>query len=155
MATGPVIRTMTKIAIGPKRATAVVLQNGPAGRSPLCRDHGGDCTSNGKCERSRGQDSPSDSHKSKQRHGRSTSPSHDRKRSRTPEGRPLLPPPMFHSTPLLALCRLSSDLPEPSSAHQSFNQSRSSLPPLNLGGHDTHPIYVHAGAPIQGAPHPL
>ena len=31
MATGLVIRTVTKIMIGPKRATAVVLQNGPVG----------------------------------------------------------------------------------------------------------------------------
>ena len=33
MATGLVIRTMTKIVIGPKRATAFMLQNGPAGIS--------------------------------------------------------------------------------------------------------------------------
>ena len=31
MATGPVIRTVTKIATGPKRATANVLQNSPTG----------------------------------------------------------------------------------------------------------------------------
>ena len=74
--------------------------------------------------------------------GRSTSPSRDRKKSHTPEGRPLPPPllPMFHSTPLPMLCRLSSDLPEPSSAQLSFNQSWSSLPPFDLGGGDTHPI---------------
>ena len=117
--------------------------------SPLCRDHRGDCSSNGKCERLRGQESPSDSRKSKQRCGRSTSPPHDCKRPCTPEGRPLLPPPMPHPTPLPALHRLSSDLPEPSSAHLSFNQSRSSLPPLELGGGDNHPIYP-MGAPIQG-----
>ena len=59
---------------------------------------------------------------------------------------------MFHSTPLLALCRLSSDLPEPSSAHLSFNQSWSSLPPLDLGGGDARPI-LSVSVPIQvGAP---
>ena len=55
---------------------------------------------------------------------------------------------MFHSTPLLALRRLSSDLPDPSSAHLSFNQSWSSLPPLDLGGGDTHPM-SSTSAPIQ------
>ena len=58
------------------------------------------------------------------------------------------PPPMFHSTPLPALRRLSSDLPDPSSAHLSFNQSRSSLPPLDLGGGDAHPI-SSVSIPIQ------
>ena len=81
-----------------------------------------------------GHESPSDSCKSEQRCGRSTSPSCDYKKSCTPEGRPLLPPPMFHSTALPMLRRLSSNLPEPSSAHLSFNQSRSSIHPLNLGG---------------------
>ena len=121
--------------------------------SLLCRDNEGDCTSNGKCKRLCGQESPSDSHKNKQRCGRSTSPSHDRKRSHTPEGWPLLPPPMFHSTPLQALRRLSSDLLEPNSAHLSFNQSRSSLPPLDLGGGDARPI-LSTGVPIQGVCHP-
>ena len=41
------------------------------------------------------------------------------------------------------------DLPEPSSAHLSFNQSRSSLPPLDLGGSNAHPI-LSVGMPIQG-----
>ena len=99
--------------------------------SLLCRDHIGNHTSNGKCERSCRQDSPSDSCKNKQRHGRSTSPSHNRKKSHTPEGRPQLLLPMFHSTPLPMLRRLSSDLPEPSSAHLPFNQSQSLLPPLD------------------------
>ena len=118
------------------------------GRSPLRRDHS-DRTSNSKHERLHGQDSPSDSCKSKQRRERSASPSRECKRLRTREGRPLLPPPMFHSTPLLALRRLSSDLPEPSSAHLSFNQSQSSLPPLDLGGGNARPIYS-VGAPVQG-----
>ena len=91
----------------------------------------------------------SDSHKSKQRRERSTSPSRERKNLCTPEGRPLLPLPMFHSTPLPALHRLSLDLPEPSSAHLSFNQSRSLLPPLNLGGGDACSIYS-TGAPVWG-----
>ena len=72
------------------------------------------------------------------------------KKSGTPEGRPLPPPPMFHSTPLPALHRLSSDLPEPSSAHLSFNQSQSSLPPLDLGGGDGRPM-SSTGTPIQGS----
>ena len=119
----------------------------PHGRSPRCPDHEGDRTSNSKCERSCGQESPSDSRKTKQRRGRSASPPRDRKKSRTPEGRPLPPLPMFHSTPLPALRRLSSDLPDPSSVHLSFNQSRSSLPPLDLGGGDAHPI-SSTSAPI-------
>ena len=140
--------------IGPKRATADMLQNGPVGIPHYAETTKGDHTSNGKCERSHRQESPSDSHKNKQRCGRSTSPSHDHKKSHTPEGQPLPPPPMFHSTPLLVLCRLSSNLPEPSSAHLSFNQSWSSLPPLDLGGGDARPI-LSAGMPIQGVPCPL
>ena len=66
------------------------------------------------------------------------------------EGQPLPPLPMFHSTPLHALHRLSSDLPDPSSAHLSSNQSWSSLPPLNLGGGNTCPI-SSASTPIQAS----
>ena len=84
MATGPVIRTMTKIVIGPKRVDSCRVTEQFHGCSPLHRDHGGDRTSNGKCERSHGQDSPSDSCKSKQRCRRSASPAHDHKRSCTP-----------------------------------------------------------------------
>ena len=53
------------------------------GHSPRHRDHEGDRTSNGKRERSRGQESPSDSRKTKQRRG-STSPPRDRKKLHTP-----------------------------------------------------------------------
>ena len=65
-----------------------------------------------------------------------------------------MPPPMFHSTPLAVPCRLSSD---PTSAHLSFNQSQSSLPPLDLGEGDTHPIAsvsapIPAGVPSTAGP---
>ena len=40
--------------IGPKRATAARVTEWSHGCSPLRRDHEGDRTSNGKCERSRG-----------------------------------------------------------------------------------------------------
>ena len=61
---------------------------------------------------------------------------------------------MFHSTPLAMPHRLSSD---PTSAHLSFNQSRGSLPPLNLGEGDTHPISsksipIQAGVPSVAGP---
>ena len=52
---------------------------------------------------------------------------------------------MFHSTPLALPCKLSSDS---SSAHSSFNQSQCSLPLLDLGEGDAHPI-SSAGVPIQ------
>ena len=60
---------------------------------------------------------------------------------------PLPPPPMFHSTPLATPTprRLSSDL---TSGHLSFNQSQSSLPPLDLGEGDAHPI-LSVSIPIQ------
>ena len=74
-----------------------------------------------------------------------TSPSRSRNKSHTPECQPLLPLPMFHSTPLAAPHRLSSD---PTSAHLSFNQSRSSLPPLDLGEGDACPI-ASMSTPIQ------
>ena len=153
MATGPVIRTVTKIVIGPKRATAVMLQNGPAGVPCYAETTEVIAPAMANVRGRVGRTVHPIATKAS-RDGRSASPSHNRKRSRTPEGRPLLPLPMFHSTPLPALCRLSSDLPEPSSAHLSFNQSQSSLPPLDLGGGDARPIYS-MGAPIQGAPHPL
>ena len=100
-------------------------------------DHDGERSSNGKHERLRGHESPSDGRKTKQRCGVSASLSCSHKKSHTPKHRPLLPLPMFHSTPLAVPCRLSSD---PTSAHLSFNQSWSSLPPLDLGEGDTCPI---------------
>ena len=99
--------------------------------SPWHKDYDGECGSNGKCERSCMHDSPSGSHKTKQRCGMSTSPSRSHKKLCTPEHQPLPPVPMFHSTSLAMPHRLSSD---PTSAHLSFNQSWSSLLPLDLGG---------------------
>ena len=81
----------------------------------------------------------------KQRCGVSASPSHGHKKSHTPEHRTLPPLPMFHSTPLALPHRLSSDS---ASAHLSFNQSHCSLPPLDLGEGDTHPI-SSVGVPVQ------
>ena len=79
------------------------------------------------------------------------------RKSHTPERRPLPPLPMFHSTSQALPRRLSSD---PSAAHLSFNQSWCSLPPLDLGEGDTHPISsagvpIEAGAPSVAAPMPL
>ena len=81
----------------------------------------------------------------KQRHRVSASPLCSRKKSHTPEHRPLPPPPMFQSTPLALPHRLSSDS---TTAHLSFNQSRCSLPPLDLGVGDAHPI-LSMGIPIE------
>ena len=67
------------------------------------------------------------------------------RKSRTSERQPLLPLPMFHSTPIAAPHRLSSD---PTSAHLSFDQSRGSLPPIDLGGSKPRPI-SSASVPIQ------
>ena len=119
----------------------------PQGCSPQCRDHNStyECSANGKCERSHVCDSPSDSCKTKQRHEVSASLLHDCRKSHTPECQPLPPPPMFHSTPIAAPCRLSSD---PTSAHLSFDQSWGSLPPIDLGGGKPHPI-SSMSAPIQ------
>ena len=152
MATGPVTRTVTEIVIGPRRVTAVMLQNGPVGIP-----HYAETTEviTPAMANARGLTG-------RTVHQIATKASRDAKEvpvlhmtirgHALPEGRPLPPPPMFHSTPLLALCRLSSDLPEPSSAHLSFNQSWSSLPPLDLGGCNARPIYS-MGAPVQeGAP---
>ena len=119
----------------------------PCGCSPRCKDHDGiyECGANGKCERSHGHDSPSNSHKTKQRWEVSTSPSRDCRKSCIPEHQPLPPPPMFHSTPIAVPRRLSSD---PTSAHLSFDQSRGSLPPVNLVGGEPCSI-SSVSAPIQ------
>ena len=117
----------------------------PCGWSPGCKDHDGECSINGKCEKLCGHNSPSDSCKTKQRCRVSTSPLCSSKNLHTHGHRPLPPPPMFHSTPLATPCRLSSD---PTSAHLSFNQSQSSLHPLNLGGGKPCPI-SSASTPIQ------
>ena len=79
---------------------------------------------------------------------RSTSPSRERKRSHTPEGWPMPPLPMFHSTSLLVLHRLSSDLPGTQPCTPVL-QSESELASLDLGGGNARPIYS-AGAPVQG-----
>ena len=117
----------------------------PCRHSLQCKDHDSEHSTNGKCERLHGHESPSDSHKTKQRCGVSTSPLCSHKKSRTPEHQPLPPPPMFHSTPLAMPHRLSSD---PTSAHLSFDQSQSSLPPQLGGGGKPCPI-SSASAPIQ------
>ena len=111
----------------------------PHRHSPQCKDHDGECTTNGKYERSCSHGSPSDSRKTKQRHRVSTSPSCDRKKSCTPSVGlcPLCP--MFHSTPLATPHRLSSD---PTSAHLSFDQSQSSLQPSWLGGRWTLSYFI-------------
>ena len=77
--------------------------------------------------------------------GMSASPPHSWRRSHTPRCHPLLPPPVFHSTPIAVPHRLSSD---PTSAHLSFNQSWGSLPPVDLGGGEPCPI-PSTCAPIQ------
>ena len=64
-------------------------------------------------------------------------------------------PPMFHSTPLaMYLINCPSD---PASTRLSFNQSQSSLPPLDLGEGDGHPISsvsvpIQAGTPSVAGP---
>ena len=67
MATDPGDKDHDKNRDRSKKSDSHRLTERSRGRSPLCRDHGGDRTSNSKCERLCGQDSPSDSHKSKQR----------------------------------------------------------------------------------------
>ena len=57
----------------------------------------------------------------------------------------LLPPPMFHLTPIAIPHRLSSG---PTSAHLSFDQSWGSLPPVDLRGGEPCPI-PSTGTPIQ------
>ena len=52
---------------------------------------------------------------------------------------------MFHSTPIAVPHRLSSD---PTSTHLSFDQSRGSLPPVDLGGGEPCPI-SSVSTPIQ------
>ena len=142
MATGPVIRTVTKIVIGPKRATAIVLQNGPVGIP-----HYAETTEVIAPVMANTRD-----HVGRRVHPTAT------KASRDAEEAPVLHTTVRgHALPRVNLCRLHlcsipllyrhcagclPDLPEPSSAHLSFNQSRSSLPPLDLGGGDAHPIYV-------------
>ena len=63
----------------------------------------------------------------------SASPPCSRRRSHTPGHCPLLPLPVFYSMPIAVPCRLSSD---PTSAHLSFDQSRSLLPSVEPGGGD-------------------
>ena len=90
-------------------------------------------------------DSPSNSHKTKQRCEVSASSLRSHKKSCTPEHQPLPPLPMFHSTPIAMPHRLSYD---PTSAHLSFNQSQGSLPPVDLGGGEPCPI-SSTSTPIQ------
>ena len=156
MATGPAKRTARKIVIDPKRATAVMLQRGPAGipRYAETTEVIAAAMANARgcagrkvhliaAKASRGVEEAPVLHTTIRGHA-------------LPEGQPLLPPPMFHSTPLPALHRLSSDLPEPSSAHLSFNQSQSSLPPLELGGVTIAPsilrVLLSRGAPSIAGP---
>ena len=129
----------------------------PCGRSPRCKDYDGECSSTSKHERSCGHEGPFDDRKAKQRCRASTSPSCGCKKLHTPKRRPLMPPPISHSTPLAAPPKLSSD---PASTRLSFNQSRSLLPPLELGEGDAPPIPslsmpVQAGAPSVVGPLPL
>ena len=128
----------------------------PCGLSPQCKDHDGKHSSTSKHERSRGYEGPFDDRKAKQRRRASASPLRGCRKSRTPKCHPLPPPPISHSTPLAAPPRLSSD---PASTRLSFNQSRSSLPPLELGEGDAHQIPsvsmpVQAGAPSVAGPLP-
>ena len=151
MATSLVTRTTTEIANREceksKKSDNRHSSDWPHGCSPWHKDHDGtyEHRANGKCERLHAHDSPSDSCKTKQRCKVSASPSHSHKKSCTPECRPLLPLPMFHSTPIATPHRLSSD---PTSAHLSFNQSRGLLPPIDLGGGNPCPI-SSVSAPIQ------
>ena len=90
--------------------------------------------------------SPHDSHKTKQRCKVSASPlCRPQKVMHSWACQPLLPPPMFHSTPIATPRRLSSD---PTSAHLSFDQSWGLLPPVDLGGGEPCPI-SSPSAPIQ------
>ena len=86
IATGLAKKDHNKNCDRSKKSDSRCVTEWSCGHSPLCKDHEGDHTSNGKCERSRGQESPSNRRKNKQRHRRSTSPSRNRKKSRTPEG---------------------------------------------------------------------
>ena len=121
----------------------------PRGRSPRRKDYDGECSSTNKDERSCGHEGASDDHKAKQRRGASASPPHGCRRSHTPKHWPLLPPPISHSTPLVAPPKLSSD---PAPARLSFDRSQCLLPPLELGEEDARSL-PSTGVPIQaGAP---
>ena len=113
--------------------------------SPRCKDYDGEHSSTNKRKRSRGHEGTFKDHKAKQRHGANASPPRGRRRSHTPECRPLLPPPISHSTPLVAPPKLSSD---PAPAWLSFDQSQCSLPPLELGEEDARSL-PSMGVPIQ------
>ena len=97
MDTSLATRTMTKIVTkgnvrNPKRAITNMVQIGLTVRSPWHKDHDSayKCGANGKHKRSHRHDSPSDSHKTKQRRERRTqSITCDRRKSHTPECRPL------------------------------------------------------------------
>ena len=122
--------------------------------SPRCKDYDGDRSNNSKHKKLHGHESPFNSRKAKQRCRASTSPLCGPKKSHTPECQPLLPPPIFHSTPLAVLHKLSSD---PASTGLSFNKSQSSLPPLDLGESNARPISsvsmpVQAGTPSVAGP---
>ena len=129
----------------------------PHGHSPRCKDHDGELSSTSKCEHSCRHKGTFNDRKAKQRCGASANPSCGHRRSHTPECRPLLPPPMSHSTPLATPLKLSSD---PVPAWLSFNQSQCSLPPLELGEDDARSfpsvgVPIQAGAPSMAGPIPL
>ena len=67
------------------------------------------------------------------------------------------PPPLSHSTPLVAPLKLSSD---PAPARLSFDWSQCLLPALELGEEDAHSlpsvgVPIQAGAPSMAGPIPL
>ena len=130
------------------------------GCSPLCRYHKGDRTSNAKHERSHAgrrvrwlqkhlaaAKTSRDAEEALVHHATVRSCTHSQ--GSTSAASTHVP---FHS-PTGMLHRLSFDLPEPSSVHLSFNQSQSSLPPLDLGGGNARPIlstgvHLSRGCPI-------
>ena len=115
---------------------------------PRCRDYDDDRSSTNKRGCSRGHDSSLDDCKAKQRRGTSTSPPRGCRRAHTPEHRPLLPPPMSHSTCLAASLKPPSEDTVP--ARLSFDRSQCSLPPLELGEEDARSL-PSMGVPIQAA----
>ena len=96
-----------------------------------------------------GHDSSFDDCKAKQRRGTSASPLHGRRRAHTPEGRPLPPPPMSHSTPLATSLKPSSVESVP--ARLSFDRSQCSLPHPGIGGRRRSHSLPSVGVPIQAA----
>ena len=105
-------------------------------------------SSTNKHGRLHGHDSSFDDHKAKQWHGTSTSLPRSQRQAHTPECRPLLPPPMLHSTPLAISLKPTSVESVP--ARLSFDHSQCSLPPLELGEEDAHSL-PSVGIPIQAA----